>query len=674
MRHLKKPTKSSSKNESQHKYAHRCEGLSGLTAFYAFSTKGLLKIINELVDPECTGHYYQSSFYLTTKYTRDELLDKITSSYKPSLYIPSYSKSFQLGINDSQIEELKERHPEFYEATVNAKKVVQSWLKKKSYKLEDLRGDVLVELFHNLPSLTEDKEVIEYLKTAAVPYTITKKNGKKIKKLWYSPLFNKSLGRYGKGTIFTSYLNAIRDVDRDSWEACIFGAPHKVIGEYPLYQFDLKNWGGQREGKIDRKKYSKGIGVSSGERSVGVAADVLLLISSLTFFRGYLGEQYVPKKESTNSLQIKQKPIFTLCVRNTAPSFHTGLWCEMGTANCNPHLMGVEELFVPLWSAPMTYQKAKECLAETAELPIETYLNSKKDLMSHLSLHAKRTAIDSYIRFSCVGRGGTGMAKLNFLIPVEEFDPKKSRRNDIILPFNSLFNECLFSFRSGSLPYTLQSSVESFVNSINDFSMSRSTPREIMFSFLGVVEALETSPYDGGKLLSSQRLNVKNFTLPQWWIDVLERDCESSEMRIAKSISLQKQLCDFNDLILLVEGKLDNALINGYISFLSFIEIDHLEEISSEKVVWLPIDFLVHFKFASYKKYDFSDQKSAWSFLLENNDSFGALGVALDCLYQFDLITSFIYPVASTEMKDMDIALKIPFGSKDIRRLRNQIK
>ena len=145
-------------------------------------------------------------------------------------------------------------------------------------------------------------------------------------------------------------------------------------------------------------------------------------------------------------------------------------------------------------------------------------------------------------------------------------------------------------------------------------------------------------------------------------------------MRIAKSISHNKQLCDFSDLVLLLEGKLDTALLSGYIRFMEFVEIGELKEISSESAQWLPIDFLVHFKFGSYKKYDFSDQKSVWEFMLENNDSFGALGVALECLYRFNLISAFIYPFATTEKKDLEIALSIPFGDKDLRRLRNQIK
>ena len=61
--------------------------------------------------------------------------------------------------------------------------------------------------------------------------------------------------------------------------------------------------------------------------SLGTAADVLMLIESLTFFRGYLGEDYV-QNLSQEEVKVKKKIRFSLCVRNTSSAFHTGLMSE----------------------------------------------------------------------------------------------------------------------------------------------------------------------------------------------------------------------------------------------------------------------------------------------------------------------------------------------------------
>jgi hypothetical protein len=295
--------------------------------------------------------------------------------------------------------------------------------------------------------------------------------------------------------------------------------------------------------------------------------------------------------------------------------------------------------------------------------------------MKHLSLHAKQTGIDSYMRFSCVGRGGTGMSQLNFLIPVEEFEPHKNKRNDIIAPFMPLYNECLYRLRNDSLPHNLRSSVESFVMSINEFTMSRSTPREIMYSFLDLVSSVRVTDkkYLKGKL-SRNYLGSKSFRLPDWWVDVLCRNGLTAEMRIASSIVSKVQQCNFEDIRDLLEDKVDLELIKAYSRFIKYIDNLSTDEIVGIKKEWLPIDFLVNAKFLSYKKYDLAESKNAWKFLMDYGDTFGALSIALDTLYSKKLIKSYVYPFASSEHENMKLALRIPLSNESVNSIRRQIR
>ena len=674
MRNLYKPGSLKKKKETL--YQHVCSGLDGLNSYSAFCSKGLLNIVNQYIDKDAKGFHKDHQFILQTKFTREELLDYLVTHYQPSPFIPVYAKAlFQKTFNEV-LEEVKDVYPTYYNQVLRNKIVIQSWLDENEYEYTDIKGDVLIDLFHQLKDLINDQGVMDFVRVVGIPYLINKKNGSQIKKIWFSPLFNKTLGRVGKGNIWTSYLLSLRDISRESWEASLFGTPHPVGGTYPTYQFDLKNWGGSREGKVSRGDGYRGIGTESGETSVGTPADTLMLIASLPFFRGFVGEKYSQNINLTTELpNIQKKPVFTLVVRNNAPSFHTGLWSEMSTSNTSQYLLGVEEVFVPMWSEPLTFQQARERLSETAALPIATSINSNRDLMEHLSQHATRTGITSYIRFACVPRGGVGMAKLNFLIPVEEFEPRKSRRNDIVSPFIPLYNECLFKMRKGNLPYSLHQSVSSFISDVNDFSMSRATPKDIMFSFLNIISTLDFQDSNNlsGKL-SKKYLNSSNFVLPEWWLGLLERGEPSSELKIAKSISLKKQLCCLDDVLLLLEDKLDVTLINAYIKFLKYLPLPDEDEVSSDGRIWMPADFIASYKFLSYKRYKLEDEKTAYWFMISHGDTLAALSIALDTLYSHNLIKSFIYPFDSTSAENLQLALQIPIGVKDQRRLREQIK
>ena len=672
MRNLKSPSQIKKKQQKGKLLVHCCEGLQGLTSFYAFSSKGILKIINTFVDEGAKGFYAHGKFFIITTLTKDELLDGLTKNYKPS-FIPVWSKVLFDETYFEKLEEIKNNHPDYYAKVLRSRISIEEWLTSKDKTPKDLKGDVLIELLHSISEIIGEKEVIDYIRTAAVPYTISANKGRQYKKVWFSPLWNKSLGRFGKGSIFSSYINALKDITKESWDAAIFGTPHKnVLGEYPIFQYDLKNWGGSREGKIDKEKYSIGIGTNTGEKSLGTAADVLMLIESLTFFRGYLGEDYV-QNLSQEEVKVKKKIRFSLCVRNTSSAFHTGLMSEMTTSHATKNLIGVEEIFVPTWSDPLTFKQAQERLSMTAEVPVDTFINTSKDLMSHLSQHALQSGIDSYVRFACVGRGGSGFSTLNFLIPVEEYFPKKSKRNDIISPFISLYNELLYKINKTELPQTIKIAAREFVKSVSDFGISRATLQEVMYSFLDLKDAVEftSDVYLGGRLSKEY---FKNFRLPDWWITVIERGTESAELRIGKSIARGRQLCFFDDISELVQGNLNIRLIEAYSQFIKIIDDDDQEEITADTKCWFPIDFLISYKFHSYKKYDMNDEKNAWKFFFENYDPVGALTIAVDALTSRNLMKEYIYPFISTEKKELETALKIPLTSQNQRKLRGLIK
>ena len=110
MRNLKSPSQQKQQKLNRQAYVHCCGGLKGLTAFYAFSTKGLLKIINNFVDSGATGFYRDGRFFIVSIYTKDELLDLLVANYKPS-FVPVWSRSiFEEGFL-SKLEDLKSTYP-----------------------------------------------------------------------------------------------------------------------------------------------------------------------------------------------------------------------------------------------------------------------------------------------------------------------------------------------------------------------------------------------------------------------------------------------------------------------------------------------------------------------------------------------------------------------------------
>ena len=174
--------------------------------------------------------------------------------------------------------------------------------------------------------------------------------------------------------------------------------------------------------------------------------------------------------------------------------------------------------------------------------------------------------------------------------------------------------------------------------------------------------------------MSNVKESFDNFKLPDWWITKLERGEETPEFRIGKSIAYGRQLCFFDDIAELLDGNLNKRLVNAYSRFIALIDDDYQEEVIDDMKCWLPIDFLVSYKFHSYTKYPMTDEKLAWSFFFNNDDSFSALAVALDALYTNKLIGEYISPFVSTDKELMEQALKIPLSKPNQRRLRGMIK
>ena len=67
----------------------------------------------------------------------------------------------------------------------------------------------------------------------------------------------------------------------------------------------------------------------------------------------------------------------------------------------------------------------------TAEVPVDTFINTSKDLMSHLSQHALQSGIDSYVRFACVGRGGSGFSNIELSNSSRRILPKEEQEETI---------------------------------------------------------------------------------------------------------------------------------------------------------------------------------------------------------------------------------------------------
>ena len=111
-----------------------------------------------------------------------------------------------------------------------------------------------------------------------------------------------------------------------------------------------------------------------------------------------------------------------------------------------------------------------------------------------------------------------------------------------------------------------------------------------------------------------------------------------------KDIARGRQLCFFDDISELVQGNLNIRLIEAYSQFIKIIDDDDQEEITADTKCWFPIDFLISYKFHSYKKYDMNDEKNAWKYFFENYDPVGALTIAIDALTSRNLMKEYIYP------------------------------
>ena len=197
-----------------------------------------------------------------------------------------------------------------------------------------------------------------------------------------------------------------------------------------------------------------------------------------------------------------------------------------------------------------------------------------------------------------------------------------------------------------------------------------------MYALLEMIRRIRITSVNAGGRLSREHFDVNAdecFSLPEWWLEVLERGYESSEMRIAKSIIHGIQMCYLEDIRDLLEDKLDNRLVEAYIDFLPYIQTDKEVRGVDSSHIWMPMDYVISYFFLYHKRGEMRNERSAWSFLLNNDDTASALAVATDSLYSNNVMKDVVVPFDSTKKENLLLAVKIPIGKSDKRRLRRML-
>lgn len=600
---------------------------------------GVLKVLNDQLDPEACGSWKEGRFHLETAVSDKDLVRHFASAYQPTPCLtpwnkPKGRKGFLHGEIPSFFSALTgERFAELHRIAQLAARVLPLYA-----NAGDLDKENKIRAFEHLSREGDSDVFAEWLKICGVITTDAK--GKRVIR------FPALLGGSGgfMGTDFgDQFVKSLLLAKEEHFHSAIFGgAARKVLetdGNTLIYDPAMRGDGQQ----------GYRIAVMDTEKSRANPADLILLAEGITFFQGYALTSHQDEEGQGGTRQAS----FTLAVVHNSAGHASSSWLENKGQRS-------EELWCPLWDEPVPLREVRDALGQTAQLPLPRQLVTGTDFALFASQLGREKALSGFARYSFPPRVGQG-TKIPSLIELFPLTAHSDNRSDALASVAAFAS--ILRWRGGdpASPASYRHAAERVVAELDILSGGGGSFAALLRNLVAWRHQENLNAID--KRLKRFRFGRKE--LPSEWFVLLARELNGPEWRLGLALASHQPHASLDDVLLLLEDRLDQALVNDLEIGLKWIAREGTPDLPEpeETIPWMPADYVAGLLLNQWhfpEHVPIKGERDRWKELLLAERPEAAMEVALNRLRIAEVV-SWPWPtVTGTKSKLLLRAIEVP--------------
>ena len=531
---------------------------------------GLLKVLNRQGDPAAQGFWQEGTFHIQTRLSLESLVDFLANAYQPGPCLTPWNKpkekgpSFLSGQVPLAVEKLQgERYAAIHGVAAVAAAVLPQFVRDGRIGKEEKPG-----AFEALSQQANNDDFAAWLKLCAV----TSRDGEGRLSARFPALLGGS-GGYVAADFGTQFLNSLAIAKAEHFRALISGSTDPGI-QHNAGNTLIYDPSGRGDGQ-------QGYRVATNDTQSAKAnpAELILLAEGMTLFEGYATTS---QQDTTGQSGTQQQASFTLAVVHNSSLHPSSSWLENGGSQ-------TEELWCPLWDQPCCFDDVRDALGRVALMPLPRQLQTGTDFALFATQLGRQQGLSGFARYCFPARIGQG-TKIPSLIEVFALSDGQEDRTDALADLARFASTLRWRSRDTAVPASHRHAAERVVAELEVLSGGGG-------SFAGLLrqlvawrrqEELRTPDQQAARFRFNRR------ELPPIWFDLLAREIEGPEWRLALALATGRPYASCSDVLLLLEGRLDADLVTDLELGIGWIERRGLPRLPAREatIPWLPPDYL----------------------------------------------------------------------------------
>lgn len=613
---------------------------------------GLLKVVNDQLDPAACGYWQEGRFLLETTLSAEELVVFFASGYRPSPCLTPWNKpkgggrGFLDGEVPAAIQALEgDRFAELRRVAAAAARVMPAYVRGGSVK-----GDEKIQAFEHLSREADSDDFAAWLKVCAV--TTTDEKGKPIVR--YPALLGGTAGFIG-ADFGDQFVKSLAAAKAEHFEAAIFGssAPKVLVSAGNTLTYDPAGRGDGQQGYR--------VAISDTHKTTANPAELILLAEGLTFFQGYALTAHQDEQGQGGTRQAS----FTLAVLHNSSGHPSSSWLENKGQRS-------EELWCPIWDEPVPLEEVRQALGRKAQLPLPRQLVTGTDFALFASRLGRERALSGFARYCFPPRVGQG-TKIPSLIEIFPLRDGREDRSDALACVAAFASTLRWRASDPTSPTSYRHAAERVVAELEGLSGGGG-------SFAALLRHLVA--WRRQENLHAEDKQLKRFRflrkeLPPEWFGLLARELEGPEWRLGLALATHHPYASLQDVMLLLEGCLDDSLVDDLEAGLGWIDREGLPPIPEPdvEIPWLPADYLAGLLLNQWHfdpHVPVKGNRARWRELLLADCPEEAMEVALNRLRVAEVV-SWPWPAITASHPDRLLrAVQVPVHPKALGRALRQ--
>ena len=608
---------------------------------------GLLKVVNAQLDPEARGFWREGRFHLEASISTPEMATFFAETYRPSPCLtpwnkPKGRKGFLHGVVPAALDKLTgDRFAELRRVAIIAARVMPLYVTNG-----EVKDSLKIKAFEHLSREASSDSFSAWLKVCGVSTLDSK--GKPI--IRFPALLGGSGGYMGKD-FGDQFVESLSLASAQHFRAALFGSNDQSVltprGNTLIY--DPASRGDGQQGYR--------VAISDTQSTKANPADLILLAEGMSFFQGYA----LTANQDEHGQGGTRQASFTLAVVHNSAGHPSSSWLENKGQRS-------EELWCPLWDAPVTLEEVSLALGRAAMLPLPRQVVTGTDFALFASRLGREQALSGFARYGFPPRVGQG-TKIPSLIELFPLGAGREDRTDALAGVAAFANTLRWRAGDPAVPASYRHSAERVVAELEALSGGGGSFAVLLRHL--VAWRLQENLNASDKQLNRFRFDRKE--LPPEWFDLLTRELDGPEWRLGLSLASHQPHASLADVVLLLEDRIDHALVEDLSVGLRWIAREGLPSLPEpeEQVPWLPADYLVglllnQWHFAEHVP--IQGDRDRWVELLQAGRPEAAMEVALNRLRMAEVV-SWPWPaITGTDPQRLLQAVQVPIHPTTLGR------